>query len=430
MAAVLWATVWFSSERLARNASYPGGVTRYAGDWLIDGWVRWDGGWYVDIAQHGYTYVPDRMSSVAFFPGYPLAMRLVALVVRDETVAGVLVSALCGLGAVVLVHRWCRARFADDASAAAVALLIVFPYAWYLYGAIYADAFFLVATVGAFVLLERNHPVLAGLAGAVAVASRPVGIGVFLGLLAVGLARRQVLELAFFDRVRADGWRTAWRDRRPSAGERKRRPSAGERKRRPSAGERKGRFALGVHPGRLRPGDAGLLLPLGGLVAWSGYLSSAFGDPFLFANVQAAPGWDQRPGPHTWFKVTWLGYLRDLPRDLLHPHEHWDHLIYGLGITVQALLVIGCLCLVPMVVRRVGWPYAVYVVGVVGVPLVGSKDWQGTGRYLLAAFPVFAVLGVHLVERWSPMARRAVFTSSALLLVFLVSGFARGFYLA
>jgi hypothetical protein len=61
---------------------------------------------------------------------------------------------------------------------------------------------------------------------------------------------------------------------------------------------------------------------------------------------------------------------------------------------------------------------------------VGSKDWQGTGRYLLAAFPVFAVLGLRLVERWSPTARRAVLAASTVMLVFLASGFARGFYLA
>jgi hypothetical protein len=307
------------------------------------------------------------------------------------------------LAAVVLVYHWCRARLSAESSAAAVALLIVFPYAWYLYGAIYADAFFLLASVSAFVLLEKEHPVFAGLMGAVAVAARPVGLGVFLGLVAVGLAQHRVLELAFFDRVRADGWRVAWRERT---------------------------FAVGVHLRRLRPGDLGLLLPLGGLVAWSGYLGTTFGDPALFANVQAAPGWDQRPGPHTWFKVTWFDYLRELPSDLLHPHEHWDNLIYGLGITAQALLVIGCLCLVPMVVRRIGWPYAVYVLGVVGVPLVGSKDWQGTGRYLLAAFPVFAVLGIRLAQRWSPLGRRVLFTISAVLLVFLAGGFARGFYLA
>ena len=64
----------------------------------------------LDIAQHGYSYVPNRMSSVAYFPAYPLTMRVVQVLVRDETLAGVLLSALCGLGAVVLVYRWCRSR--------------------------------------------------------------------------------------------------------------------------------------------------------------------------------------------------------------------------------------------------------------------------------------------------------------------------------
>lgn len=39
---------------------------------LLSGFAAWDGAWYVQIASAGYSYDPERMSSVAFFPLYPL----------------------------------------------------------------------------------------------------------------------------------------------------------------------------------------------------------------------------------------------------------------------------------------------------------------------------------------------------------------------
>jgi hypothetical protein len=62
------------------------------------------------------------------------------------------------------------------------------------------------------------------------------------------------------------------------------------------------------------------------------------------------------------------------------------------------------------------------------VPAVGSQDFQGLGRYLLGAFPAFAVAGSLLAER--PAARRWVLPLSALVLVVYAGMFANGRYLA
>jgi hypothetical protein len=185
-----------------------------------------------------------------------------------------------------------------------------------------------------------------------------------------------------------------------------------------------------IHPRRLRVRDTGLLLSGAGLAMWMWFLRSAFGDPLLFAKAESAPGWDQSPGLHTWLKVPWLGNLAQFPRFVLDPHRYWDGGVYTAGITLQALLVFGALALLPLVVRRVGWGYAVYVIAAVAVPLAGSKDWQGAGRYLLAAFPVFLVAGWWLAEQPSRRLRVALLAVSFATLVLLTSSFARGFYLA
>jgi Gpi18-like mannosyltransferase len=150
--------------------------------WLA-GWCQWDGRWYLRIAESGYFYTPGRQSSVAFFPAFPMLLRGVAAVVGDVRVGGWLLSVLAGALAVVLFAGWVRTRLPRPAALTAVAVLVVYPYAFFLHGAVYSDGLFLATAIGAFVLLERRMYWLAGVVGAVATAGRPVGVAVAVGLV-------------------------------------------------------------------------------------------------------------------------------------------------------------------------------------------------------------------------------------------------------
>lgn len=377
--------VWVSDRLLDRHPDYPVAPVRFAGSALLGGWFRFDGGWYDLIARTGYYSLgPDQQSPVAFFPAYPLLMRAVGWVLGDEILAGILITFVCGLFATVLLHRWTLDRLGPAAARTTVLLLVLFPYSWYLFGAVYADALFLLAVLGAFVLVERGHPVLAGFAGAVATATRPVALAVVVGLVAVTIQRRGGIR-----NLRS-----------------------------------------------LKPADAGVLLSITGLAAWSGYLWSRFGDPLLWVKIQQAPGWDQGSGPRTWFKVTFLQRLKHLPFWLsdsmsgstTHHPKPWTESAYTLGLLLQAALLAGLLVLVVVVWRRLGWGYAAYAITLLVVPLVGTKDFQGVGRYLLAAFPCLAVLATLLDQR--PRLRLATFATGGLLLTVLASAYARGYYVA
>lgn len=87
-----------------------------------------------------------------------------------------------------------RARLPHRAAVLAVVVLLVYPYAFYLYGPMYADSLFLLSAVGAFALLERRWYLAAGLVGALATAGRPVGVAVVAGLVV------RTLELLAQDR--------------------------------------------------------------------------------------------------------------------------------------------------------------------------------------------------------------------------------------
>lgn len=381
----------------------------YSGPSALEGWVRFDAGWYRSIAEHGYYYRgEEEQSSVAFFPVYALAMRGFHSVFGGDTAAwGIFITLLAGLTIAVLFYRWCVPRLGEIGARYALAMLLLWPYGWYLFGAVYADALFIALVIAAFSLLEKDRIVLATVLGAIATATRPVGLAVVVGLLARELERTGVFSLPRLDRVRV-----------PHLAPATAAAPAGYGSAAAPAGQGSApliRFDLT----KLRARSALPLLSIAGLVSYVVYLAAKFGEPFAFVTAERAPGWDLKPGPHTWFKVDFFDRL------IHFPHMGPWHTV---GLVVQAVLAIGVLTLTLRVGRKFGWGYAIYVVVVLAIPLVGSKDFQGIGRYCLAAFPAFAVMGQCLADR-----RRlaiGVLVVSALGLGLLCSGFARGAYVS
>ena len=78
--------------------------------------------------------------------------------------------------------------------------------------------------------------------------------------------------------------------------------------------------------------------------------------------------------------------------------------------------------------RRFGWAYASYVLGVCGMALIGTKDFMGSGRYVLSAFPALAVVGDLLTGK--PRVRSVVLPLSLAALLTLSMLFGRGSYLS
>lgn len=389
LAVVLWTIVGLSVAFLPWS-SHPRPHFFPGRPWL-EGWVHWDSGWYREIADHGYSYTPGRQSPVAFFPAYPLAMRAVGAAVGSTLLAGIVVTLAAGGALAVMVWTWFRDRLSPAAARTALGLFLLYPYAFYLFGVVYADALFVAAVVGAFLLLEHDRPWLAGLAGAVATAARPVGLVVVVGLAVRILERRGVLP-----RGRVDGGMSS--------------PVAAGGRRATSTGSRRL-----VAWREVRPGDAGVLTSAAGLAAYCIYLATRFGHPFLFADVEKY--WGQAAGPHTWFKIE---FLRGVSR--------WGDPPSWFAYMAHPVVAVLALALVPRVFRRFGWGYGVYTLLAVGLAVFSTKDFFGTGRYVLAAFPCFAAAAEYLVEH--PRLRVTILSLSAAALAVMTSLFARGSYLS
>jgi hypothetical protein len=91
-------------------------------------------------------------------------------------------------------------------------------------------------------------------------------------------------------------------------------------------------------------------------------------------------------------------------------------------VTVLALL------LVIPTFKKLGWGYGVYTLLVVGIPAVSSHDFQGLGRYVIAAFPLFLTMALLLEAR--PVLRKVVLVIFGLTLCALAMALGAGGYVA
>ncbi len=186
------------------------------GHLLIDGWYRWDTGWYLKIAALGYA--PDD-GSVGFQPLYPLLIRLTASIVGGNyLLAALLISNICALAALFLFHLFISQELGstDDARQATIALL-VFPSAFFLFAG-YTESLFLALTLATWLLARNNHWGWAAVTAVLVVLARVQGLVMIFPLgwtfLSLGLPNRSrspIQEIKTVIRSSVD--RIAWKKR-------------------------------------------------------------------------------------------------------------------------------------------------------------------------------------------------------------------------
>ena len=141
---------------------------------LWQSWHRWDTGNYLVVALHGYVAAHQ----TAFFPFYPILERCVMLLTGNPFTAGLIISAVADLLALVVLYRLVEEDF-DQARAYRAALyLSVFPTALFL-AAAYNESLFLCLSLFSFYHMRHGHWWLAGPLGFLATLTRPAGLMLF-----------------------------------------------------------------------------------------------------------------------------------------------------------------------------------------------------------------------------------------------------------
>lgn len=156
---------------------------------FLDQWHHWDTDLFRKVAQFGYfsPHYPDRAE--AFFPGQPLAMRLVHLVVPDWIAAGMVVAAVAGAVATAALYRLGREDGGPEVGRRAVLYLVLFPYAVFLFAG-YSEALFLAFATTAWLAARHDRWWLAGILAAGASTTRITGVALAAALGVEYLVRR------------------------------------------------------------------------------------------------------------------------------------------------------------------------------------------------------------------------------------------------
>jgi hypothetical protein len=151
---------------------------------LVTGvFTQWDGLWYLEIVRHGYprSIPPDVTyfqleARTAFFPLFSLVVRAFDQVVPGgDTLAALGLNVLFAVAGMIVVGHLARRLYDNDVAERAMVLFAVFPGSVVLSYA-YAEALLiLLAALCLWFLLDERW-LLAGIAAALATATRPNGV--------------------------------------------------------------------------------------------------------------------------------------------------------------------------------------------------------------------------------------------------------------
>jgi hypothetical protein len=153
--------------------------------------LRWDSGWYLNIARNGYhDYAdPSTASTVVFYPLYPLAARGVAWLLGCDVAAGlVIVANAAAPVAALLLAGLVAPSLGEETALLAVACFSFFPFSLFL-SAGYTESLTLVFVLLSLLLIARQRFAAGALMAGLALATRSTGI-VLLPIILLEMVRQ------------------------------------------------------------------------------------------------------------------------------------------------------------------------------------------------------------------------------------------------
>jgi hypothetical protein len=167
------ALILFSRQIVARGPYVTASWQLHHGGTILDLLTQWDGVWYRLIAEHGYN-PPTPNLAPAFFPVYPILIRVVAFVVRDFQIASLLVSNGCLIAATLFFVRLLRLDYDELICRRVITFLMFNPVSFFL-SAAYSESTFLLLSIAALLAARQGKWLFAALAGMCLSATRAPG---------------------------------------------------------------------------------------------------------------------------------------------------------------------------------------------------------------------------------------------------------------
>ena len=148
----------------------PGLHVQESSNLLLDVWGRWDAVHYIDIATHGY-----QGTDMAFFPFFPMLIRILGALVGNHLVAGILISNASFFFGLLYLYKLLEHEYDRGVARRAIFYVSIFPTALF-FSAVYAESLFFFLTIASFYYMRQHSWWTAGIIGFFAAMSRVEGV--------------------------------------------------------------------------------------------------------------------------------------------------------------------------------------------------------------------------------------------------------------
>ena len=137
---------------------------------LLAVWGRWDAVHYLDIATQGY-----RGTDMAFFPLYPLLIRIFGALAGNHLIAGLLISNASFFFGLLYLYKLLEHEYDRAVARRAIFYVSIFPTAVF-FAAVYTESLFFMLTVASFYYMRERMWWVAGALGFFAALTRVEGV--------------------------------------------------------------------------------------------------------------------------------------------------------------------------------------------------------------------------------------------------------------
>jgi Gpi18-like mannosyltransferase len=137
---------------------------------LLAVWGRWDAVHYLEIATQGY-----HGTDMAFFPLYPVLIRIVGALAGNHLIAGLLISYASFFFGLLYLYKLLEHEYDRAVARRAIFYVSIFPTAVY-FTAVYPESLFFMLTVASFYYMRARQWWIAAMLGFFAALTRVEGI--------------------------------------------------------------------------------------------------------------------------------------------------------------------------------------------------------------------------------------------------------------
>lgn len=152
-------------------------------------WLKWDSNGYLRIAKNWYSTVGDEKYDIAFYPLYPILVKIGSFLFKDYFISGFIISNMLLILAMYFLYKLVLMDFEVKIASDTVKYVLIFPFSFF-FSIVYTESLFLFLSIMTIYFARKKIWLWTGIFGMLAAFSRNQGL-----LLAIPLLLEVLSEL-------------------------------------------------------------------------------------------------------------------------------------------------------------------------------------------------------------------------------------------